>query len=125
MARKKLSQLNQIDGKLRKEEETDVSKSKYEITSLDQLFGENGFSKYKTMDIGDYKEQISEMDTASLREHAIEVAHVVPSTNRDRLEKRLLIEFQKHINAYQTPRIQQKPEKKPSKEALKIMSEVK
>lgn len=122
---KKLSDLKQIDGKVRKEEEKD--NPEYEITSLDQLWHGDavGFSKYKTMDLEEYKTQLAEYNTSELQRHAVEVAHVVPAISRERLEKRLVLEFQKHINAYRVPKLNKKKDKEPSKEALRIMAEVK
>lgn len=120
MARKKLTDMEQIHGKLEPENE------KYEITSLDQLWGADGTGgKYSTLDPQEYLDYINEFNTAELRRHAIEVAHVVPSTNLERLKKRLINEHQKYVNAFRTPKIKQKVEKPPSKEVLKIMAEVK
>jgi hypothetical protein len=120
--RKKLKTLKQTDGKVRKEDIT----GKPQLSTLAQLWGEEtGLNKYGTIDIETYKAQLKEMNTASLREHAIEVAHVIPGTNRDRLEKRLEAEFSKHVAAF-TPIEDNRPkEREPSKEALKIMEETK
>ncbi|MEK6880083.1 MAG: hypothetical protein AABY22_10765, partial [Nanoarchaeota archaeon] len=49
---------------------------------------------------------------------------IIPSTNVDRLKKRLVIEYQKYTNSLKNVRAA-KPDKTPSKEVLKIMSEVK
>lgn len=121
--KKKLNELSQIHGKL--EPELDNPTQEYEVTTLDQLFGDNGFSKYSTMDLEEYRAQITDYNTAELRTHAIEVAHVVPSISRERTEKRLLLEFQKHVAGFKTPKITHKVDKKPSKEALRIMAECK
>ena len=123
--KKKLHELKNIDGKIRAEEEQD--NPQYEITSLDQLWHGDavGFSKYQTMDLDEYQTQLTEMNSAELRKHAVEVAHVVPAISRERLEKRLVLEFQKHVNGYRIPKVSQKKDKEPSKAALRIMAEVK
>ena len=121
---KKLNQLNQCDGKIRKEEDSD--NLQYEPTTLSQLFGESqGTERYGTLDIETYKSQLAEMNTAELQRHAVEVAHVVPAVARERLEKRLLLEFTKHVTAFTIPKIKAKQDKEPSKAVLKIMSECK
>lgn len=120
--KKNIKNLKQTDGKVRKEDVT----GKPQVSTLAQLWGEEtGLNKYGTTEIDEYRSQIKEMNTASLREHAIEVAHVVPGTNRDRLVKRLEAEFLKHVAAF-TPIEDNRPkEKTPSKELLKIMEECK
>jgi hypothetical protein len=123
MPRKKLTEMNQVDGKIRKEEES--TNAQYEVTTLDQLFGDTGLSKYNTLDRETYENQLNDMNSAELRRHAIEVAHVVPTVSMERTKKRLLIEFTKHVNGFKTPRIAAQPDKEPSKEVLKIMSECK
>lgn len=120
--KKKLSELSQTDGKLRKED----TSGQYEPTTLAQLWGEgHGTDKYGTLNIEEYRAQLKDMNTASLREHAIEVAHIVPGTNRERLEKRLEAEFLKHVKSFTQNKIERPKEKEPTKEVLKIMEEVK
>jgi len=123
MAKSKLNlkTANQVDGKVRNEES-----EKYEPTTLAQLWGEtNGSEKYKTLDIEEYKTQLSEMNLSELQAHALEVASVVPIHQRERLEKRLFVEFQRHVSGFKVPKVTHKPEKAPSKELLRIMAEVK
>lgn len=120
--KKKLKDLKQTDGKIRSEDVT----GRPDVSTLAQLWGEDsGLNKYGTISLEEYKSQLQDMNTASLREHAIEVAHVVPGTNRDRLVKRLEAVFSKHVEAM-TPMKDTRPkEREPSSEALRIMSEVK
>lgn len=120
----KLSNLKQIDGKIRKEEEQE--NPQYEPTTLSQLFGEStGSERYGTLDLEEYKTQLAEMNTSELQRHAVEKAHVVPAVSRERLEKRLVLEFQKYTSGFLVPKIKPRKEKEPSKEALRIMAEVK
>lgn len=120
--KKNLKDLKQTDGRIRKEDVT----GKPQASTLAQLWGEDtGLNKYGTIELEEYQSQLKDMNTASLRDHAIEVAHVVPGTNRDRLVKRLEAEFLKHVAAL-TPIEDNRPkERKPSKTLLKIMEEVK
>ena len=121
-AKKKIKSLKQTDGKLRKEDQS----GKPTPSTLAQLWGdETGLNKYGTVDLDEYKGALKEMNVASLRTHAIEVAHVVPGANRERLEKRLIAEFQKHVQSFLPVEDTRPTEKKPSKALLKIMEEVK
>ena len=113
----------QTDGKVRKEE---VSGSQYEPTTLSQLWGEtNGSEKYKTLDVEEYKEQLNQMNMSELQGHALEVARVVPIHQRERLEKRLVLEFQRHVAGFLVPKVTHKKDKPVSNEALRIMAECK
>jgi hypothetical protein len=126
MARKKLN-LNtalQTDGKIRSEE--DSENPQYQPTTLSQLFGEtNGSERYGTLDIEVYKNTLEGFNSAELRRHAIEVAHVVPAVSSERTIKRLVLEFQKYTAGFTMPRVTHKKDKEPSKEALRIMAECK
>lgn len=118
----KLTEMDQLHGKLEKENEN----GEYEVTSLDQLWGFDGTGgRYKTLDPQEYENELNDLNSAELRRHAIEVAHVVPSTSVERLKKRLILEFKKHISAFRVPKNQNKKDKPASKEVLKIMAEVK
>lgn len=123
----KLLSMSQADGKYRPEEdENNENKQEYEVTSLSMLWGEsNGTEKYSTMDVEEYEAQLNDMVSADLRRHAIEVAHVVPSTSVERLKKRLISEFKKHVAQFRVPKYNNKKEKPASKEVLKIMAEAK
>lgn len=119
-----LKTAQQIDGKIRKEE--DSENPQYEITTLASLWGEtNGSERYGTLDVEEYKNQLAEYNTAELQRHAVEVAHVVPATSRERLEKRLVLEFQKYTSGFRVPKIKPQKDKEPSKEVLRIMAECK
>ena len=122
--KKKLNELEQIDGKIRQNEEESLANTQYEPTTLEQLWDEGaGFNKYNTFKEEDYLNYLGELNSAELRTHATTLG-IIPSTNPDRLKKRLIMEFQKHVNIYRQPRIVAKKDKTPSKEALKVMSEV-
>jgi hypothetical protein len=110
----------QVDGKVRKGED----EGKFVPTTLDQIWGQTKDIKYEGKSEEEYAEYLNELNTAELRTHAIQVATIIPSTNVDRLKKRLVIEYQKYTNSLRGTRAP-KPDKMPSKEVLKIMSEVK
>jgi hypothetical protein len=121
-----LKKAKQTDGKVRKEELTEDSNPQYEPTTLAQLWGEsNGSEKYKTLKIEEYKESLANMNLSELQSHALEIAQVVPIHQRERLEKRLCLEFQRHVAGFTVPKITHRPEKPASQEALRIMAEVK
>lgn len=95
MGRKKkqnLEDLSQTHGKVE-------SSDKYQ--TLDQIWGDDGLNKYKTLDINQYERELDDMDSADLKNHAVKIG-LIPVDNRATLTKRLLTEFQKHVNLYAT-----------------------
>jgi hypothetical protein len=71
-------------------------------TTLDQIWGDTGLSKYGTMDEATYAEEISSMSKSDLQAHASTVG-IIPVDNREMLSQRLLREFKKHVASYNTP----------------------
>ena len=71
-------------------------------TTLDQVWGDTGLSKYGTMDESTYAEEISSMSKSDLQAHASTVG-IIPVDNREMLSQRLLREFRKHVASYNTP----------------------
>ena len=115
MAKKKLN-LNEIHQAHGKDENRDS------VQSLDQLWGDDGFSKYKTLDVSEYTQQLAEMNKTDLQNHAAKLG-LVPIDSRELLVKRLVAEFKKHVTKYEKVR---KPEvKDESKEATvrKLLSD--
>jgi hypothetical protein len=89
--KKKIQDLEQIDGKLN----TTIVK---EPTRMDVLFG-NLQNKYTTTNRQDYEKWLNSIIVADLRNHAVKIG-LIPSYNTDRLKKQLLTEFDKYIMAY-------------------------
>jgi hypothetical protein len=113
MAKKtKLKDLNQIDAKV----ET------ARPTSLDQIWGEDGTSKYGTNDPQEYKNYINSLNRTDLQTHAVQIG-VLPNDNLEMLRNRLEREFLRHIAAFQAPPSKLQKPKKISKEVQKILSE--
>jgi len=90
--KKKINELIQTDGK----------KETFVATTLQQILGDKGISKYGHLDVNRYSQQLKGYNLAELRNHAIKIG-IVPSMNRDRIERQLLIEFKKYVNMYQKP----------------------
>ena len=102
-------------------------------TRLDQIWGDDGFWKYNTLDKSQYEDLLKNMNTAELRNHASKLG-VMPVANRDRLLKRLVIEFAKHASLYKAnpPSVAKQGmvrvaggKQEVSQAAIKIMSECK
>lgn len=90
-------------------------------TTLDQIFGETGLSKYGTMDENVYTARLAEMNKSDLHAHAARFG-IMPIDNRDRLVKTLLKEFKLYVHSFQKPQPIAQP-KKISKEVEKILAE--
>lgn len=110
--KKKLRDMKQVDGKL----------DTFRATTLDQIWGDTGTGKYKTMDETVYAEQLRDMNLSDLQSHAIKVGFP-PSSERERLIKRLIQEFRLHVANYSSNASPIKDAVKPSKELEKILSE--
>ena len=90
-------------------------------TTLDQIWGDTGLSKYGTMDEADYAEKISSMSKSDLQAHASTVG-IIPIDNREMLSQRLMREFKKHIASYNTP-VEKKKGVTLSKSAKAVLAE--
>jgi len=99
-------------------------KEKFEKTTLDQIWGDEGLSKYNTVKEEEYLEQIKFMNRSDLHSHAISIG-ILPVDNRDILVARLTREFKKHILSYQKPKRKTSttPKTKISARARRILSE--
>ena len=108
----KLNQMSQAHGK----------EEKFQATTLDQIWGDDGMGKYKTLDEGKYEEEIRTMSKSELQLHSTQVG-LIPVDNRETLTARLLREFKKHVASYRQPAQSKKKPKSISSEAMKILKE--
>ena len=101
--------------------QTHGKEEKFEPTTLDQIWGDTGMSKYKTLDQEVYHKHLKSLNKTDLQRHAAEVG-IIPIDNKENLQKRLLGEFVKHTASYRIPRV--KPPMKPlSQKAKDILAE--
>ena len=108
----KITKLSQAHGK----------KEEFLPSTLDQIWGDTGSSKYKTLDIDVYTEQLNDYHRVDLQAHAVKIG-LIPIDNIEQLKKRLLTEFRKHVSQYKIPAKKVKKDKPLSKEAMKILGE--
>ncbi len=120
-SKKQLSNLHQTNGR------DETKTKKFTPTTLEQFWGEkNGSERYHTMDSDEYERYINEdLNSAELRQHAVEVAHIAPSTSIERTKNRLILEHKKYIAGFTQEEVILPKNKPASKELLKIMSDVK
>jgi hypothetical protein len=112
MARKKsaLDNLNQTHGKVENRKVT-----------LNQIWGDDGRSKYGTLDPVEYDSYLKGLVKSDLQAHAIKIG-LIPIDNRETLVKRLKQEFVKHVSQFNVrPNINNA--KSISKQAKDILSE--
>jgi hypothetical protein len=113
MARKKkVNELKQAHGK----------EEKFQPTSLDQVWGDEGLGKYKTLDLEKYDNFLTGLTKTDIQKHAAEIG-IVPIDNRDMLKRKLVGEFKKHVAGYRKPPSSTQKESKPSKDVVKILRE--
>tara|TARA_Y100000310_G_scaffold324188_1_gene385734 strand:- start:475 stop:855 length:381 start_codon:yes stop_codon:yes gene_type:complete len=110
--KKSIKNLSQTHGK----------EEKFEPTTLDQIWGDDGLSAYGTMQEEQYEGQIDDMNMSDLQAHASTVG-IIPIDNRSTLRERLMREFRKHVNSFKKPVDASSPSGRPGKEAMKILSE--
>ena len=115
MAKKKLK-LNDIHQAHGKDE------SKQTVQSLDQLWGDDGLSKYKTLDVSEYTQNLAEMNKSDLQNHAAKLG-LVPIDSREILVKRLVAEFKKHVSKYQPVRKQENVDESKEAKFRKLLSD--
>jgi len=116
---KKIKELKQTHGKVEK---------LAQYSTLDQILGDTGIGKYKTLDEAVYQKQLNEMNKSDLQSHAVEIG-LIPVDDRETLETRLLREFRAHAVQYNTSKPRAKnfvptteKEKAKFKKAMDIMS---
>ena len=90
----KLEEMNQTDGMVQEEN--------YEPSSLDQVWGDDGTDKYKTLDINTYEKVLANMSKSDLKNEAIRVG-LLPIDNHEQLRSRLTREFNAHVASYRKP----------------------
>jgi hypothetical protein len=110
--KKSIKNLSQTHGK----------EEKFEPTTLDQIWGDDGLNVYGTMQENQYEDQIDDMNLSDLQAHASRVG-IIPVDNRNTLRERLVREFRKHVASYRKPMDNPSPTPPMSKEIMKILSE--
>lgn len=111
--------------KKNKVEELSQTHAKEEInkpTSLDQIWGDEGLAKYKTLNRDKYKTYLDELNKSDMQRHASQVG-IVPIDSREMLVGRLMKEFDKHVASYNMPSPNTNPSPNISDEAKRILSE--
>ena len=94
----------------------------FEPTTLDQIWGDDGVSKYGTLNEAEYIKKIDDMHFTDLRTHAAEIG-LIPVDDRELLRKRVISEFQRHVNNYTVPDNQSENIDNLDDEARKILEE--
>jgi len=115
MAKKKIN-LNNMHQAHGKDEE------RKSVQSLDQLWGDDGSSKYSTLDLNEYISNLAEMNKTDLQNHASKIG-LVPIDSRELLVKRLVAEFKKHVNRYEKVRPQETKNSTLESKVKKLLSD--
>ena len=109
MAKKsKLENLNQIHGKIEKP------------LTLNQVWGDDGSTKYGTLNVNEYTEYLNNLNKSDLQTHAVKIG-LVPVDDRTSLIKRLKAEFNKFSSQFKARPVAKNG--KISKSAKDILSE--
>ena len=111
--------------KPKKEEmqQTHAKEEKFEPTTLDQVWGDTGMTKYGHLDQEKYEKSLKEMTKSDMQSEAHRVG-IIPIDNREQLERRLVLEFQKYSTAFIKPStVKNQTHPQISEEGLKILRE--
>lgn len=95
---------------------------KFEPTSLNQIWGDDGVSRYGTLDVKKYETGLRELTRTDLGAHAQKIG-LIPIDNSALLIKRLLAEFNRHANSYKKPTSEQESPITMDSETRKILEE--
>lgn len=79
-----------------------VDQGNFTHSTLNQIWGDNGLGKYKTLNEGEYKSYLDNLSKMDVRNHASSLG-LLPIDNLELLKGRLIREFQKHVNSYRKP----------------------
>jgi hypothetical protein len=102
--------------------ETHGKEEKVVPTTLEQIWGDKGNTRYKTMKEDEYVGMLNQMNKADLQAHASKLG-IVPIDNREILVRKLLKEFRLHVSSYRMPAQTSINAPKVSKEVLSILAE--
>jgi|TARA_B110000263_G_C15207838_1_gene463781 hypothetical protein len=111
-ATKSIKNLSQAHGK----------EEKFEPTTLEQIWGDDGSTTYGTLNENQYANQLDDMNMSDLQTHASTVG-IIPIDNRSTLRERLLRDFRKHVSSYKKPTHQTQSPRDVNPETIKILSE--
>ena len=109
---KSLKNLSQAHGK----------EEKFEPTTLEQIWGDDGSTAYGTLNENAYTKQVDDMNMSDLQAHASTVG-IIPIDNRNTLRERLLREFRKHVSSYKKPVQESSSAAHIDPKVMKILSE--
>ena len=102
--------------------QTHGKEEKYKPTTLDQIWGDKGSTKYGTVDVNEYVRTLEGMNTSDLQAHAHKMG-LIPVDDRVTVTKKLIYEFKTYISGFRKPD-QKPPTSSPvSSEAKKILDE--
>ena len=102
--------------------QTHAKEEKFEPTTLDQIWGDTGNTKYGTMNEEEYLDSLNEMNKSDLQAHA-SLFGFVPIADRETLTKKLVGEFRKYISGFKKPETTINTPPHISKEAAKVLNE--
>jgi|GEM_PF-924300 len=102
--------------------QTHGKEEKCQPTTLDQIWGDKGSTKYGTVDVNEYVRKLENMNTSDLQSHAHKMG-LIPVDDRVTITKKLVYEFKTYISGFRKP--DQKLSSIPpiSNEAKKILDE--
>ena len=91
-------------------------------TTLAQIWGDDGMSRYGTMNEMEYDSFLNNSSKSDLQAHANKVG-LLPIDNVDQLMGRLMRQFNSHVSSYKAPKSIASNKVNLSDEAIRILGE--
>lgn len=82
--------------------QTHGKEEKYQPTTLDQIWGDKGSTRYGTVDVNEYVRKLEGMNTSDLQAHAHKMG-LIPVDDRTTVTKKLIYEFKTYISGFRKP----------------------
>tara|TARA_Y100000310_G_C20582366_1_gene763650 strand:- start:763 stop:1152 length:390 start_codon:yes stop_codon:yes gene_type:complete len=114
--KKNVKTLSQTDGMIKDDGQEFVP------STLDQVFGDDGVSKYSTLDSDVYSQVLANMSKSDLKAEAVRCG-LLPIDNVEQLVSRLKREFTAHVSSYKRPSVEIRHIDDISPEARSILEE--
>jgi len=95
---------------------------KFQPTLLEQVWGDDGLSRYGTIDEVEYTRRLDDMTRTDLETHARMMGVVITESSL-RLKEKLLGEFRSFSSLMRKPVVHSKPFVKVSDAAMKVLAE--
>ena len=121
--KKNTAKKNETNMKIQDMHQTHGKVEDFTPTTLDQVWGDDGMTRYGTKSLAEYEEQINDMNKVDIMEEARRVGTIL-TDNTQEIRRRLIFEFEQYVGQFQpSPKIYANKPHPNDKEVNKILNE--